>query len=81
MRTPPTTGEVAGVVCWRSPFRPGLRTRSGLLRVNVKPMQFSDATLALRVAGDGGRHGGLHRQAILQGKGGDVREMLVRGIP
>jgi pyruvate dehydrogenase (quinone) len=24
---------------WRSPFRPGSRTRSGLLRVKVKPMR------------------------------------------
>jgi hypothetical protein len=40
-----------------------------------------DATLALRAAEDGGRHGVYTARAILHGKGGDVREMLVGSIP
>ena len=65
---------------WRSPFRPGSRTRSGL-RVKAKPMQLvtppspfvsPEAVVGMAV---------YTARAILHGKGGDVREMLVRGIP
>jgi pyruvate dehydrogenase (quinone) len=66
---------------WRSPFRPGSRTRSGLLCVKVKPMQLvmppspfvsPETVVGMAVYTD---------KAILHGKGGGVRKMLVRGIP
>ena len=40
-----------------------------------------DATLVLRVAGGVAGMAVYTARAILHGKGGDVREMLVRGIP
>jgi hypothetical protein len=41
----------------------------------------SDAAVALHVAGGCDRDGGLHRQAVLAGKGRDVWEMIVESVP